>query len=145
MTRMLLPGHMYLCSEGHGIRVQKSVFEIFADDKTLLKLMYDLEDLIDAETDSIRIYRLPHAGTEDVHALGIATAQPHRADLVLWCKAGSEPQARTRHTDHTQAECRICRIVTLVSGGRQTRRSRFSLINRRGGRPPGRSRIATAA
>ncbi|MCX5078935.1 CRISPR-associated endonuclease Cas2 [Streptomyces sp. NBC_00424] len=71
-----------LC-EGHGVRVQKSVFEILTDDKTLLKLMYDLEDMIDAETDSIRIYRLPHAGTEDVHTLGIATAQPHRADLVL--------------------------------------------------------------
>ncbi|MFJ8856100.1 CRISPR-associated endonuclease Cas2 [Streptomyces sp. NPDC102437] len=71
-----------LC-EGHGIRVQKSVFEIVTNDKTLLTLMYDLEDLIDANTDSIRIYRLPHAGTEDVHTLGIAATHPHRADLIL--------------------------------------------------------------
>ncbi|MEV8351932.1 CRISPR-associated endonuclease Cas2 [Streptomyces niveus] len=71
-----------LC-EGHGIRVQKSVFEILTNDKVLLQLMYDLEDLIDTDTDSIRIYRLPHAGTEDVHTLGTAAAHPHRADLVL--------------------------------------------------------------
>lgn len=71
-----------LC-EGHGIRVQKSVFEIVTNDKTLLRLMYDLEDLIDADTDSIRIYRLPHAGTEEVHTLGTAAPHPHRADIVL--------------------------------------------------------------
>ncbi len=47
-----------LC-EGHGIRVQKSVFEIITDDQTLLQLTYDIEDLINTETDSVRIYRLP--------------------------------------------------------------------------------------
>ncbi|MEU8540719.1 CRISPR-associated endonuclease Cas2 [Streptomyces sp. NPDC048717] len=71
-----------LC-EGHGIRVQKSVFEIVTDDKSLLQLTYGLEDLIDTETDSIRIYRLPHAGTADVHTLGVASPHPHREDLVL--------------------------------------------------------------
>ncbi|MFF4179513.1 CRISPR-associated endonuclease Cas2 [Streptomyces sp. NPDC001750] len=71
-----------LC-EGHGIRVQKSVFEVVTNDKTFLTLMYDLEELIDVNTDSIRIYRLPHAGPEDVHTLGVAAAHPHRADLVL--------------------------------------------------------------
>ncbi|MFE7319038.1 CRISPR-associated endonuclease Cas2 [Streptomyces sp. NPDC057555] len=71
-----------LC-EGHGVRVQKSVFEIVSNDKDLLTLLDELDSLIDANCDSIRIYRLPHEGFDDVQTLGIAEAQPHRDDLVL--------------------------------------------------------------
>ncbi|CAM5611228.1 CRISPR-associated endonuclease Cas2 [Streptomyces diastaticus] len=71
-----------LC-EGHGIRVQKSVFEIITDDQTLLQLTYDIEDLINTETDSVRIYRLPPSGTETVQTLGAAAPHPHRSDLIL--------------------------------------------------------------
>ncbi|MFF2546215.1 CRISPR-associated endonuclease Cas2 [Kitasatospora sp. NPDC058063] len=71
-----------LC-EGHGLRVQKSVFEIVATDIDLLHLLNDINKTIDADTDSIRIYRLPHNGFNDVQTLGVAQVQPHRDDLVL--------------------------------------------------------------
>ncbi|MFJ5266763.1 CRISPR-associated endonuclease Cas2 [Streptomyces sp. NPDC088387] len=71
-----------LC-EGHGLRVQKSVFEIVTDDKSLLLLLDQLSDIIDPDTDSIRLYRLPHDGFDSVQTLGIAQVQPHREDLVL--------------------------------------------------------------
>ncbi|WP_438470871.1 CRISPR-associated endonuclease Cas2 [Streptomyces asiaticus] len=71
-----------LC-EGHGLRVQKSVFEIVTDDQTLLQLLDRLNDIIDIDTDSIRLYRLPREAFDDVQTLGIAQVQPHREDLVL--------------------------------------------------------------
>lgn len=71
-----------LC-EGYGTRVQKSVFEIVASDIDQLKLLDEVHKNIDVETDSIRIYRLPHNGFNEVQTLGIAQVQPHRDDLVL--------------------------------------------------------------
>ncbi|MFD4996855.1 CRISPR-associated endonuclease Cas2 [Streptomyces buecherae] len=71
-----------LC-EGYGLRVQQSVFEIVADDKSLLELLDQLNATIDADTDNIRIYRLPARAFDDVQTLGIAQTQPHRQDLVL--------------------------------------------------------------
>ncbi|WP_311618578.1 CRISPR-associated endonuclease Cas2 [Streptomyces johnsoniae] len=71
-----------LC-EGYGLRVQKSVFEIVTDEADLLRLLARIDDIIDAERDSIRIYRLPHNGLADVQTLGIAQVQSHRDDLVL--------------------------------------------------------------
>jgi CRISPR-associated protein Cas2 len=71
-----------LC-EGHGLRVQKSVFEILGEEKTLLKLLHDLDQIIDSDTDSIRLYRLPADGLSHVQVLGIAQIQPHHGDLVL--------------------------------------------------------------
>ncbi|WP_413100264.1 CRISPR-associated endonuclease Cas2 [Streptomyces sp. Inha503] len=71
-----------LC-EGHGLRVQKSVFEIVTDNKTLLQLLDHLDTIIDTDTDSIRLYRLPRDGFDDVQTLGTSQVQPHREDLVL--------------------------------------------------------------
>ncbi|MFJ5880029.1 CRISPR-associated endonuclease Cas2 [Kitasatospora cineracea] len=71
-----------LC-EGHGLRVQKSVFEIVSTDIDLLHLLDDIGKTIAPDTDSIRIYRLPHNGFNDVRTLGTARIQPHREDLVL--------------------------------------------------------------
>lgn len=71
-----------LC-EGYGLRVQQSVFEIVTDEKSLLQLLAQLNIIIDADTDNIRIYRLPNRALKDVQTLGIAQAQPHREDLVL--------------------------------------------------------------
>lgn len=71
-----------LC-EGYGTRVQKSVFEIVASDIDQLKLLNEVHKNIDVETDSIRIYRLPHNGFNEVQTLGTAQIQPHRDDLVL--------------------------------------------------------------
>jgi len=71
-----------LC-EGYGLRVQKSVFEIVADDMDLLKLTDAINDIIDEKRDSVRIYRLPHTGFDRAHTLGTAQIHAHREDLVL--------------------------------------------------------------
>lgn len=71
-----------LC-EGYGLRVQKSVFEIVADEKDLLQVLAKLDHVIDTDTDNIRVYRLPPNGFRDVHTLGVASALPHREDLVI--------------------------------------------------------------
>ncbi|MFI7102711.1 CRISPR-associated endonuclease Cas2 [Streptomyces sp. NPDC050161] len=71
-----------LC-EGHGLRVQKSVFEIVTDDASLLQLLDQLSNTIDPDSDSIRLYRLPRNGFDNVQTLGIAQVQSHREDLVL--------------------------------------------------------------
>lgn len=69
--------------EGYGLRVQKSVFEVVADEKDILRLLDKIDHIINAETDSIRLYRLPPAAFDDVHTLGTATILPHREDLVI--------------------------------------------------------------
>jgi CRISPR-associated protein Cas2 len=71
-----------LC-EGHGIRVQKSVFEIVTDDAGLLRLLDRADRIIDPKLDSIRVYRLPAGGFDAVTTLGTALATPHRAAQVL--------------------------------------------------------------
>lgn len=71
-----------LC-EGHGLRVQKSVFEIIASDTDLLKLTASVNDIINPDTDSVRLYRLPSEGLADVQTLGTAQIEAHRKDLVL--------------------------------------------------------------
>lgn len=71
-----------LC-EGYGLRVQKSVFEIVADDKDLLQLLDRVDAIIDADRDNIRLYRLPHNGLAEVETRGTARPQPHRDDLVI--------------------------------------------------------------
>jgi CRISPR-associated protein Cas2 len=71
-----------LC-EGHGARVQKSVFEIATDEAGLLTLLAEAEDIINTETDSIRLYRLPRNGFEHVHTLGTALVVGHRDDFVF--------------------------------------------------------------
>ncbi|MGW2655645.1 CRISPR-associated endonuclease Cas2 [Streptomyces sp. NPDC001478] len=71
-----------LC-EGHGLRVQKSVFEIIVNDIDLLRLTAAVNDIINSDTDSVRVYRLPPAGLADVYTLGTAQVEAHRDDLVL--------------------------------------------------------------
>ncbi|MGC0419587.1 CRISPR-associated endonuclease Cas2 [Embleya sp. AB8] len=71
-----------LC-EGYGTRVQQSVFEIATDDIGLLKLLAAATHLINAEKDSIRVYRLPKSGFEAVRTLGTARVLAHRDDFVF--------------------------------------------------------------
>ena len=71
-----------LC-EGHGIRVQKSVFEIVTDEPGLLKLLDRADRIIDFELDSIRVYRLPPKGFNTVTTLGTAQITPHRVAHIL--------------------------------------------------------------
>jgi CRISPR-associated protein Cas2 len=71
-----------LC-EGYGLRVQKSVFEIVADEADLLRLLAGIDTTIDADQDSIRLYRLPHNGLTEVQTRGTARLQSHRDDLIV--------------------------------------------------------------
>ncbi len=71
-----------LC-EGHGIRVQKSVFEIVADAPTLLRLLDRIEHTIDPDADSIRIYRLPKNGLAAVTTRGTASKTDHHATHIF--------------------------------------------------------------
>jgi CRISPR-associated protein Cas2 len=71
-----------LC-EGHGIRVQKSVFEIVADEAGLLRLLDRADRIIDPKLDSIRVYRLPAKGFDAVITLGTALVTPHRDAHIL--------------------------------------------------------------
>ena len=71
-----------LC-EGYGHRVQKSVFEIVADEPSLLKLLDRADRIIDPKLDSIRVYRLPAKGFDTVTTLGTAQATAHRTAHIL--------------------------------------------------------------
>ena len=70
-----------LC-EAHGIRVQKSVFEIIADDKTLLLLLDRIEHTINHDHDSIRVYRLPAKAFATVTTRGTAKPTPHHTTHI---------------------------------------------------------------
>lgn len=69
--------------EGYGHRVQKSVFEITCDQAALLKLIDRVSRTLDHDDDSIRIYRLPAHGFEDVRTLGRARPIPHSDPLIV--------------------------------------------------------------
>jgi len=71
-----------LC-ESYGRRVQKSVFEIVADEASLLKLLDRADRIIDPKLDSIRIYRLPAKGFDTVTTLGTAQTTAHRTAHIL--------------------------------------------------------------
>lgn len=65
---------------GFGTRVQKSVFEVVVPSHELAQLIAALNETIDDERDTIRIYRL-RPGPTDVVALGRAT--PPSSDELL--------------------------------------------------------------
>lgn len=58
-----------LC-ERNGIRVQNSVFEVLLDAAQLAALKCELEKIIQAETDSIRIYRLGNSYQNKIEVMG---------------------------------------------------------------------------
>ncbi|MBT8225826.1 MAG: CRISPR-associated endonuclease Cas2 [Dactylosporangium sp.] len=69
--------------EGHGIRVQKSVFEITCTAAQLPALRQRLLDTIDRTLDDIRLYRLQEGTLGTVERLGVAQAAPHQIDHIL--------------------------------------------------------------
>lgn len=69
--------------EGHGIRVQKSVFEVTCTAAELPALRQRLADTIDKTLDDIRLYRLQEGTLAAVDRLGIAQAAPHVGDHIL--------------------------------------------------------------
>lgn len=69
--------------EGHGFRVQKSVFEIVCDPARRLQLEARLRELIDPSRDSIRIYQLERGTFAKARHLGAATDPPHDGPLII--------------------------------------------------------------
>ena len=67
--------------EGFGVRVQYSVFELVLDPHEVPVLLHRLDQVIDHETDSVRLYRL---GTRRPSALlGNQDAITTRGPLIL--------------------------------------------------------------
>lgn len=69
--------------EGHGFRVQKSVFEIVCGPARRLELEAQLHKLIDPARDSIRIYQLERGSFTKAKHLGAAADPPHDGPLVI--------------------------------------------------------------
>ena len=70
-----------LC-EGHGQRVQFSVFELVMNDRDYPKLLESLDRLLDS-SDNVRIYRLSAGALDSVTVLGTPTNLAHRDAWVL--------------------------------------------------------------
>ena len=51
---------------GYGFRVQKSAFEALIEDNLFEKLLKEIPSLINAEEDSIRVYRMTGYGEVDL-------------------------------------------------------------------------------
>lgn len=58
-----------LC-EKYGIRVQNSVFEVLVDGAQLVKLKAQMERLIDADSDSVRFYKLGNSYAHKIETMG---------------------------------------------------------------------------
>ncbi|HKS48296.1 MAG TPA: CRISPR-associated endonuclease Cas2 [Amycolatopsis sp.] len=69
--------------EGIGHRVQKSVFEVVCDPPQRLRLETRLLDVIDAATDSVRIYQLDHGTFHHTQHLGAAIDPGHRQPWII--------------------------------------------------------------
>jgi CRISPR-associated protein Cas2 len=71
-----------LC-EGHGQRVQKSVFECVLNPEQLEILTHRLARTIDLETDSLRVYRLREPRAQFVRIIGQKPAFDPREPMVV--------------------------------------------------------------
>lgn len=69
--------------EGFGQRVQNSVFECELSDAQLEQLLHRLEKAIDAEEDSLRIYRLRQPRSQFVQIIGKTPDFDIREPLVV--------------------------------------------------------------
>lgn len=56
--------------ERHGMRVQNSVFEVLVDAAQLVTMKAELADVIDAEHDSVRFYRLGNSYQHKIETMG---------------------------------------------------------------------------
>ncbi len=66
-----------------GHRVQKSVFECLVGDKELVVLRKRLLDLIDRDTDSLRLYLLDEVTRERTEHYGIGAAPDMEGPLIV--------------------------------------------------------------
>ncbi len=71
-----------LC-EDYGIRVQNSVFECVMNHATFLNLKYQLESIIDAESDSLRFYPMGRNKRDKIIHLGAQRAFDVEAPLII--------------------------------------------------------------
>lgn len=69
--------------EGFGQRVQKSVFECVLSESQMVQLEHRLWGVIDAETDSLRIYRLREPRARHLRVLGRDIALDIREPIVF--------------------------------------------------------------
>ena len=69
--------------EGYGQRVQYSLFEVVCSRTTMAKLLVELEGIMEAEVDAIRIYRLDADGLDKVIRLGQCRELPIDTSWVL--------------------------------------------------------------
>jgi CRISPR-associated protein Cas2 len=67
----------------HGQRVQNSVFECILDSTQFRKLKYELEALIDKNTDSLRYYKLGDNYKSKVEHVGTKVAYDMEGPLIL--------------------------------------------------------------
>ncbi len=67
----------------YGQRVQNSVFECDISEVQLVELTHQLEKLIDAKKDSVRIYKLPEKAKSKVIHMGIKEPINFRDPLIL--------------------------------------------------------------
>lgn len=67
----------------HGQRVQNSVFECIVDAAQFRRLKYDLEALIDKETDSLRFYNLGENYKTKVDHIGAKSSYDMEGPLIL--------------------------------------------------------------
>ena len=69
--------------EGYGQRVQYSLFEVVCSRTTMARLIAELELIMEAEADAIRIYQLEADGLDRVIRLGLHRELPHDGPWVL--------------------------------------------------------------
>lgn len=71
-----------VCTD-YGQRVQNSVFEMNIDPATLVVVKSKINDIIDAEKDSIRIYNLGKHWERRVETLGLDHSYNPESDLLM--------------------------------------------------------------
>ena len=69
--------------EAYGQRVQKSVFECILLPEQIVLLQHDLNQTIDKQHDSVRIYRLREPHSQHTHLIGKQHKHDIRDPLVL--------------------------------------------------------------
>ncbi|WAL63766.1 CRISPR-associated endonuclease Cas2 [Amycolatopsis cynarae] len=69
--------------EGIGHRVQKSVFEVVCEPPERLRLEARLREVIDSDTDSVRIYQLDYGTFHKAEHLGAAVDAAHREAWIF--------------------------------------------------------------
>ncbi len=69
--------------EAYGQRVQYSVFEVVCSRANMVRLLSDLETIMEPGLDAIRVYPLEKDGFDRVIRLGVRRELPHGQGWVL--------------------------------------------------------------